>query len=415
MKSVVQLYLLVGFAVFFVSSSDAQTNWTKYPGAFDGAIMSSSFDSEATECYDPMVLLDGATYKMWYTRKVSGTEKFAYATSTDGIAWTLVDTAVFIAANKSTTRFDYKKVGQGGVIRDGDTLKMWYWGDGPNGGNIGLAWSLDGRGWQRVDGSNADLSVYNCTSDGSGSYAICTPSVVKVGSTYHMWYTRIPSWKIAYATSPDGLNWTNVPGTGTLGAVVDVGTAGSFDESLLGFPTVLKTATGFEMWYYARNNLQQSGIGYATSTDGINWTKYTGSASNGSLLDLAATCSVIKEETIYKMWYIYYNTMFYYATAPTTTGVEDNTMQPATCTLHQNYPNPFNPSTTISYQLAKAGYVKLTVFDLLGREVATLVNNIQSAGMHSATWNAKNSASGIYYYQLSSGINIQTRKLVLTK
>ena len=415
MKSLAVLSLLVGITVFFVHSSNAQTNWTKYPGAFDGAIMSSNFDSKATECYDPMVLLDDATYKMWYTRKVSGTEKLAYATSPDGIVWTLVDTAEFVAANKSTTRFDYNKVGQGGVIRDGDTLKMWYWGDGPNIGNIGLAWSLDGSYWERVDGPNADLSVYNRTADGSGSLALCTPSVVKVGSMYHMWYTRYPSWKIAYATSPDGLHWTNVAGTGTLGAVVDIGTAGSFDESILGFPTVLKTSAGFEMWYYARNNMQQSGIGYATSTDGINWIKFPGSATNGSLLDFAAYPAVIKDGTTYRMWYMYYNTMFYYATAPTTTGVEDNAVQPSAYTLLQNYPNPFNPSTMISYQLAKAGYVKLTVYDLLGREVATLMNDVQSAGIHAVTWNAMKNASGIYYCRLSSGFSTQTRKLVLTK
>jgi len=99
----------------------AQINWTKYS---NDPIIPNTFDIKATEMYDPCVLLDNGTYKMWYTRKVAGTEKIAYATSTDGIAWTLVDTAVIIPVEKTTTRFDYKKVGQGSVIKDGDTLKM---------------------------------------------------------------------------------------------------------------------------------------------------------------------------------------------------------------------------------------------------------------------------------------------------
>jgi photosystem II stability/assembly factor-like uncharacterized protein len=97
------------------------------------------------------------------------------------------------------------------------------------------------------------------------------------------------------------------------------------------------------------------------------------------------------------------------------TSVQENGTQPHTFALHQNYPNPFNPSTTINYQLAKTGYVKLTVFDLLGREVATLVNENQSAGNHKITFNAQNSTSGMYFYRLTTGNFTQIMKMTLMK
>jgi len=70
--------------------------------------------------------------------------------------------------------------------------------------------------------------------------------------------------------------------------------------------------------------------------------------------------------------------------------------------LYQNYPNPFNPTTTVQYQLPELGFVKLSVYDVLGREVAVLVNEQKSAGYHQAVFDASHLASGIYFYKLSA-------------
>jgi len=83
--------------------------------------------------------------------------------------------------------------------------------------------------------------------------------------------------------------------------------------------------------------------------------------------------------------------------------------------LYQNYPNPFNPSTKISYDVPKASQVVLTVFDVLGQEVATLVNETQAPGSHTVTFNASRFASGLYFYRLSAGSSVQTRKMLLLK
>ncbi|MBI5727367.1 MAG: immune inhibitor A, partial [Ignavibacteriales bacterium] len=83
--------------------------------------------------------------------------------------------------------------------------------------------------------------------------------------------------------------------------------------------------------------------------------------------------------------------------------------------LEQNYPNPFNPSTVISYQLPENGKVKLTVFDCLGTEIATIVDGAQAAGKYNVTFNGANLSSGVYYYTLSAGKHTVSRKMLLLK
>jgi len=96
--------------------------------------------------------------------------------------------------------------------------------------------------------------------------------------------------------------------------------------------------------------------------------------------------------------------------------VEGDPERPAAFTLHQNYPNPFNPSTVIRYSIPDAAGVKLIVYDITGREVATLVNQSQQAGLYTLQFDGTNLASGVYIYLLQTdGIARQTRKMILLK
>jgi hypothetical protein len=88
---------------------------------------------------------------------------------------------------------------------------------------------------------------------------------------------------------------------------------------------------------------------------------------------------------------------------------------PSKFTLSQNYPNPFNPSTTIRYELPKSAEVKLSVYDVLGREVSVLVNERKDPGVHEFKFDGLNLASGVYLYRLIAGNFVQTRKLVVVK
>lgn len=94
---------------------------------------------------------------------------------------------------------------------------------------------------------------------------------------------------------------------------------------------------------------------------------------------------------------------------------EQKNLLPGEYTLSQNYPNPFNPSTKINFILAKSGNTTLKVFDMLGREVATLVNGFTTVGSHDVTFDATNFASGVYFYKLTSGDFTQIKKMTFVK
>jgi PKD repeat protein len=83
--------------------------------------------------------------------------------------------------------------------------------------------------------------------------------------------------------------------------------------------------------------------------------------------------------------------------------------------LEQNYPNPFNPSTTIKYSLAEDGFVKLAVYNMLGEEVATVVNNVQKAGRYEVSFNANNLSSGVYVYRIEAANYTASKKLILLR
>ncbi|MEJ2616587.1 MAG: T9SS type A sorting domain-containing protein, partial [Ignavibacteriaceae bacterium] len=97
------------------------------------------------------------------------------------------------------------------------------------------------------------------------------------------------------------------------------------------------------------------------------------------------------------------------------TGINDIQAKVNEFKLYQNYPNPFNPSTKIEYRISEFGLISLKIYDVLGKEVATLVNEEKPAGTYEVTWNAANLPSGVYFYQIKAGSYTATKKLLLLK
>jgi Secretion system C-terminal sorting domain len=98
-----------------------------------------------------------------------------------------------------------------------------------------------------------------------------------------------------------------------------------------------------------------------------------------------------------------------------TTGVNDQVNVAASFQLYQNYPNPFNPSTTIKYSINEKGYVKLAVYDLMGREISSLVNEVKTPGQYSVRFNGDKFSSGVYFYRLTVNNNSLVKKLLFLK
>ena len=97
------------------------------------------------------------------------------------------------------------------------------------------------------------------------------------------------------------------------------------------------------------------------------------------------------------------------------TGINDNYNTPLNFALSQNYPNPFNPSTSIGFRVSEFGFVSLKVYDVLGREVTTLVNEELSTGTYNYNFDASKLTSGIYFYKISAGNFVETKKMILIK
>jgi hypothetical protein len=97
------------------------------------------------------------------------------------------------------------------------------------------------------------------------------------------------------------------------------------------------------------------------------------------------------------------------------TAIQEPSELPAQVRLKQNYPNPFNPTTNINFTLPQASDVTLTVYDVLGRRVATLVDSKRSAGSYSVNFDASRLSSGVYLYQLKTNQVTKTRKMMLVK
>jgi hypothetical protein len=118
---------------------------------------------------------------------------------------------------------------------------------------------------------------------------------------------------------------------------------------------------------------------------------------------------IVSSKFYYRLKQIDFNGSFEYSE------IVEVEITPAVFSLSQNYPNPFNPTTTIKYQLPASSKVTLKVYDVLGNEVATLLNEEKEAGTYEVMFEASNYSSGVYIYRLQAGSFIETKKMVLLR
>lgn len=171
---------------------------------------------------------------------------------------------------------------------------------------------------------------------------------------------------------------------------------------------------GTDLSCFASNSADQVFAGYnpggifRTTDNGISWQAVNGGLTSLWVLSLAADSN----------GYLYAGTNgggIFRSKFSTTEVKPAKDGIPGDFVLEQNYPNPFNPSTTIRYTLPKSSYVTLTIYDILGRELNTLVNAHQEAGYKSVQFNENDLPSGIYFYRLQAGTFTDTKKLLLIR
>jgi hypothetical protein len=433
----VMLLLLVAVLVFCDYDAFGQLNWTKYAG--NPVMLSGQGNSwDSRDIYPGSVLFRDSVYHLWYTGW-DGTDNWrytrsGYARSTNGITWTKHITPVLDVGNPGS--WDSYDAEAGAVLYDGAKYNMWYSGYSSSQFNyqVGYATGINETTWTKR--ANPILSAGPSASWDVAAVMWTSALRSSPSGGFKMWYTGWDGSKlvdgywinnqIGYATATNETTWTKHP----LNPVLTMGNAGQWDDARVHIPVVVHdSAAGlYYMFYTGMNRATEiQKIGFATSSDGIAWRKYSGNpvlapGPSGSWDQKTLVIgAVIMVRDTFRMWYTGLDanglTRIGYATSPRITwGVTEGTRElPQSWMLLQNYPNPFNPSTTIKFELPKSSHVSLTVYDMVGREVSLLVNGRRDAGVYEVEFDGSNLASGVYFYRLHAGDFVQTRKLTLLR
>jgi len=360
-------------------TTNAGTNWTNVTGAPIGTnAVYAICGIDANTCL--VSTSPGAT--------------FVYRTTNGGANWTQVFT-------QATPGFidDIK-------FQNANTGFMY-------GDPVGARWSL----WKSTNGG--------ATWDSAGLYL--AQAGAEAGWNNAMWLSGNNLWfgtnnTRVYRSTNFGTSWTfgtttgsvngySVAFNGNIGFTGQTATLKSTDGgSTYSAVTLLGTGTAYSFnavanrfWYLRASRI------YWSNDNGVTFdTQYVGTGTYIAM-NLVLDGNVIRGWAVTSAGGIaMYNEIL--------TGINNkNNEIPVNYSLSQNYPNPFNPATKISFALPKAGYVELKVYDILGREAATIVSDFKQAGKHTVDFDASSLASGVYIYTIRSGDFMDTKKMVLIK
>ncbi|MCU0435609.1 MAG: T9SS type A sorting domain-containing protein [Bacteroidia bacterium] len=420
----------------------AQTIWTKDASnpVLRRDTVYANLPNDIFAISDGWVVKEGATYKMWYTcgginypTDTLLRARQCYATSVDGINWIKYSGNPVLDVSY-TGGWDSLGIETPSVIIDStappaERYKMWYAGAYFNSYryDIGYAYSSDGINWTKYP--NPVLQVGMPAEWDNGFLE--GPSVIKEGGIYKMWYCGYDAIgdgngtdgkaNIGYATSPDGITWTK----SSSNPIITTG-INTWDSIYVQDPHVMKQGNLYYMWYGggADPSFGQQ-VGFATSSDGINWTKsnanpvLTSGIAGEWDANTASFPSVLNDGGMYKMWYtgkdvdpLPVNSLNYYweigyATAPITGINEIRNDDNSFITV---FPNPFSSSATIEAD-KNLHNATLTVYNLLGQKVIQ-INNINGQTYSLSRGNLE---SGHYFVWLLDGDGtLAVTKLVIT-
>jgi predicted GH43/DUF377 family glycosyl hydrolase len=265
--------LLVVVALAGAGTAMGQSEWTDHP---DNPVI--DFDEAGSWASEGLwvnaALFDGTNYHAWFTG-IGDHHVFTgigHATSPDGIHWTM-DPANPVIVRGSDGEWDDGYALGGAVILDDIGFHMWYTGGGADGEKIGYATSPDGSVWTK----HQENPVMEHGPQGSwDSVVLGVGAVIVVDDTYRMWFygateNLLTDGKIGYAESSDGISWDKNP----LPVLEPNTYPGSWEVSFL-TPTVVFDGDTYHMWYSGNSPTEWAMVGYAYSTDGLEWTQHRG-------------------------------------------------------------------------------------------------------------------------------------------
>jgi len=425
--------LLIACLMFIqLTPANSQTTWVKGPD--DPIIPHWTGGVDDPSGYKhvggPSIVYDSTRqiYRAWFrslSYSYGARGCISAAMSTDGEHWFLYARNPVLRTG-AAGEFDYAFIYAGQVVFDGSEYKMYYTAQDENGiVSIGLATSEDGYGWVK----HPNNPVLSAGPPGSWeSLIVYAPHLLYDGTLYRMWYQGGDETYrgTGYATSTDGITWTKYSGN----PVLTHGDVGSWDYLGAAVNGVDLVNDIYYMMYggWASASGEGAVVGLATSTDGVSWTKH----ENNPVLTLGSPgdwddrwiggAELMFYEGKFHYWYSASTYSDYlWQTGHATSELDPTNVEagdqgiPTGYRLYQSYPNPFNPEVTIRYALPQNAEVSIKVFNTLGEEVSTLVNEAKKSGTHSVVWNAANFPSGAYWYRLRAGTFTAVEEMMLVK
>ena len=424
------------YNIYYKLSADGGDTWGP------DVLLSYSFTSEA-----PVVGVSGSfIHIVWNDSRDSSNDEIYYKRSTDGGASWGEDTRLTFNSSNSL-RPSISVNGSNIHIAWYDSRTQYYDIYYKNSTNDGISWGPDVRisngnndnrypiisatgsnihvVWQDAHVGNEEIYYKHSTNNGSNWSSVARLTIDSAISEDPFIFASGSNVHIAWADKRDGGNTEIYYKRST-----DGGTSWSSDVRLTNSPStsdypaiVVSGSKVHLVWHdYRDGNME---IYYKLSTDGgSSWgtdVRLTNSPDYSLIPSIAINAS-----TVNVMWHDRrdgpYSSEIYYKKNPTgnVTGINYSNLEiPENFTLLQNYPNPFNPTTVIRYSIPEGTgrdlSVQLKVYDLNGKEVASLVNDKQSAGSYSVEFDGSKFASGVYFYTLSVGEFKETRKMLLVK
>jgi photosystem II stability/assembly factor-like uncharacterized protein len=411
--------VLIILAVFAVGEANAQ--WVQ-----------TSLDSCVTKC---LVVKDGALFA-----GTACSDGGVYRSSDNGTSWTVVNVGlptndyvncfevsvsklfaglewggVFVSTNDGTTWTQVNSGLTNTSISDLLVDEMNLFAATPSGGiflstNSGTTWTAIGD--SLIGGSVTRLAATLDGMGGTGLWAVA----YRRGGGVHLSTDGGTTWTATSLSNPNVRSFESLgnrlfagasdDGEGRLGGVFFTANNGT------SWTDVSTGLTNTDVWALAVSGTSlfagTFGGVFLTTTNGTSWTEVNAGLMNTTIRSLAVAGTNLFVGTDDGVWRRPLSEM--------TTAVDRLAGElPRDYSLQQNYPNPFNPSTTIKFELPKSSMVRLSVFDILGREVSVLVNERRNAGVHEVKFDAAGLASGVYFYRMQAGSYIETKKLLLVR
>jgi ligand-binding sensor domain-containing protein len=328
----------------------------------------------------------------------------AYYTTDNGASWKhlnhffLIGNPVAISDSVDIFIGVGNPLGGIGVVRSTDDGATW----------VGLGWDAGLRAMSYALAINASGTIF---SGGYGGVGACVYRSTDNGSSWTTTFSsKLFSRVNALAISAAGHIFAGTPSVGVLHSTDD-GAHWLPSNGDFGTSQVIRLAINANGHVFAVVNSASppyAGLGvYRSTDDGASW-----AAVNSGLTSLNVTSlAVTPKGTAFAVT----DSGLFRSVQSTTAVREFSADAPASFSLGQNYPNPFNPSTVVSYRLPVVSNVKLAIYDLLGREVAVLVDEIKKAGTYEVRFDGSHLASGVYFYRIQAEGFTKARRLLLLK